>query len=469
MVKSQVIEGISGLRGYGPEFMNRLEQFTVAYAAFYKDKGMNRVVFGRDTRPGEIKVLETVKEIYLGCGYNFIDLGITPTPTVQLIAKELGILGNEGTASHNPNPWIGLKPFTSEGIIPASDLEAIQRIACSTRPAYDGNMGRTVGIDSIIDLSIAQITGNKALDYHISKVLDVFGKQIVDAIRQKRYKVVVDHVMGAGYVIVPELLKHLGCDVIQVDEGEPMTHFPREEPEPTPKNLSGFAELLIQENADIGFAVDPDVDRLVLGSTQGCLSEEYTLAIAIKYFTERYEPGTAVVNLSTSRMGEEIARENGWQFIRTPVGERNVLDGILSNRAVIGGEGNGGIIYPGLAPGRDAIYGMVLTLAYMAETSQSLASIVKGIPKYHMTKDKFILKDGIDFNNVLTQVRDLVVLKSIGGLIGEDSRDGLRLDFENGWVHLRKSNTEPIIRVIAEARTEEDVENLVTRIRSLFE
>ena len=470
MEKSQLIESISGLRGYGPGFLERVMNFSKAYSIFYKQKGMNTIVFGRDTRPEENKILERVKKIYLNNGCDFIDVGITPTPTVQLIAKDFNVLSNEGTASHNPNPWIGIKYFDSKGIISLNNLKGIQKIIKSKKNYSNKSIGKIKNINNLIKEKIPKITNNKVLDYHIFRIINTFDKQTIDLIRQKHYKVVVDHVRGAGYIIIPSLLKYLGCEVIQVYRGKPKKCFPRKNPEPTPNNLQRFTQLLKKEKIDIGFAVDPDVDRLILGSKGICYSEEYTLAIAIKYFTEKYNSGVAITNLSTSRMGEDIIKENKkWKFFRTPVGERNVLNGILKHKALIGGEGNGGIINPKVSPGRDAIYGIVLVLAYMVESSQDLNSIIKKIPKYYMSKIKIPLREKNNIKEIISQIKKLDFSKNIGEIIKINEIDGLRIDYENSWFHLRISNTEPIIRLIVESKSKDNIEELIKKIKSLIE
>ena len=467
-----LIESISGLRGTKEELIKRLHVFAKAYAQYYRERGIKKVVFGRDTRPGEVDVLNVVKEIFLNQGIDFIDLGIVPTPVPQLIAKDYGILGMEGTASHNPNPDVGLKPSDSEGSLTADKLKDIYELIENPLPDYNGKKGEILEISDLIkedtEVITHKVTGDLALDYHISKILDSFDDKTIKAIQKKKYKVVVDHVMGAGYKVVPELLKYLGCKVISVYEGEPGEKFPREFPEPTPKNLSKFEGLIKKSGADIGFAVDPDVDRLVLGDVNGCLSEEYIFAITIKYFTEKYESGAIVSTFSTSRMGEVIAKKAGWDFYKTAVGERNVLEGILNKGAIIGGEGSGGIINPEIAPGKDAVYGIVMVLAYMAETNQSLDSILKTIPKYYMIKDKIRLDEGIDVDDVLSNAKPEIYDSKLGAVLGMDDSDGMRIDFEKGWVNLRKSNTEPIVRIMAEAESEELMEYLMDKTRELF-
>ena len=466
-----LIESISGLRGTKEELIKRLHVFAKAYAQYYREKGIRKVVFGRDTRPGEVDVLNVVKEIFLKEGIDFIDLGIVPTPVPQLIAKDYGILGMEGTASHNPNPDVGLKPSDSEGSLTVDKLKGIYDLIKNPLPDYNGKKGEVLEISDLIkeDTDIThKVTGNLALDYHLSKVLDSFDDKTIKAIQEKNYKVVVDHVMGAGYKVVPELLKYLNCEVVQVYEGEPGEKFPREFPEPTPKNLLKFEELIKESNADIGFAVDPDVDRLVLGDVNGCLSEEYIFAITIKYFTEKYKSGAMVSTFSTSRMGDVIAKKAGWDFYKTVVGERNVLEGILKNNAIIGGEGSGGIINPKIAPGKDAIYGIVLVLAHMAETNKSLESILKIIPKYFMIKDKIRLDSGIDVDEIISKAKPEIYEDKLGEVLNIDDSDGIRIDFEKGWVSLRKSNTEPIVRIMTEADSEELMEYLMRKTKDLF-
>jgi phosphomannomutase len=409
-----------------------------------------------------------VRDIYLRNGLNFIDLGIATTPTIQLIAKDFNVLGNSGTASHNPDPWIGYKPLDPKGILSMKNFKLIQEMINSKNDYYEGLLGKKIKFDDLISSSVPIVTNNKALDYHIFKVLSDFDYSTIAKIRSKKYKVVVDHVLGAGHIIIPKLLEHLNCEVVEVYNSKPKKSFPRDFPEPIPENLRKFEKLLLMDAVDIGFAVDPDVDRLVLGVDGKCLSEEYTLAIAIKYFIKKYKSGTVIANLSTSRMGEDIAKEKGWKFIRTPVGERNVLDEIISQEALIGGEGNGGIINPNITPGRDAIYGIVLVLAYMAESSLSLVSIVEDLPKYCMIKTKIHYEDGINLDDVIDKARKLIVPESLGSFVSENNQDGLRMDYEKGWVHLRGSNTEPIIRIIAEAKSDNDMRELVTRIRALF-
>jgi phosphomannomutase len=441
-----LIVSISGIRGVIGESLT--PESIVRYAGAFgrycrKANGASpSVILGRDGRVTGSLVAPLVSSALIARGVHVRDIGICPTPTVQ-IAVERGEAdgGIAVTASHNPMQWNGLKFMASTGMfLDGDENRELRRIADEPPGPYASwdTLGKSTNED-------------EWLARHIDAVLDL-DLMDVESIRRRRFRVVLDCVNAAGGMIVPRLLERLGCDVIPLncDVSGVFAHTP----EPIPENLTGLASRVSAEKADIGIAVDPDVDRLVLITERGDpYSEEYTIASAVEFVLGRRggkrsgAPARVVVNLSTTRAVDDIARAHGAEVIRTPVGEINVAKRMKETGAAIGGEGSGGVILPDVHLGRDAIVGIGLLLQLLADSGKTLSALKAGLPSYQIAKGKIEL-GSVSPDEVLAHI---MKAHARDGRINTD--DGLKIDFDDYWVHLRKSNTEPIVRIIAEAHT----------------
>ncbi len=454
---------ISGIRGVIGESLT--PEAVIRYAGAFGEycrKGRQAppsVVVGRDGRSTGSFVAPLVRSALVAKGVNVRDIGICPTPTVQ-IAVERGAAdgGIAVTASHNPMQWNGLKFMASTGMfLDAEENRELWHLAeIGSAYAPWQSLGK-------------ETSETEWLDRHIDAVLGL-DLMNADLIRRRRFRVVLDCVNAAGGIIVPRLLKKLGCDVIGLncDVSGVFAHTP----EPIPENLTALASRVPLEKADLGIAVDPDVDRLVLITEKGePYSEEYTIASAVEFVLGRHDAQRSgvkpnvVVNLSTTRAVDDIARAHGATVIRTPVGEINVAKRMKESGALIGGEGSGGVILPDVHLGRDAIVGIGLLLQLLAESGTTLSGLKARLPSYQIAKGKIEL-GAVSPDEILEAVRKAHARE---GKINTD--DGLKIDFEDYWVHLRKSNTEPIVRVIAEAHTMDRAAAVVgafrTEIRTL--
>jgi phosphomannomutase len=375
----------------------------------------------------------------LAAGCEAVDLGICPTPTVELaIIEERASGGMVITASHNPVEWNGLKLIGEDGVF--LDAEKGQQVV---KLYHEGLTGcadwQRVGRVSSLMMAIEQ---------HIQRILTL---TLIDAerIRARRFRVVVDCVNGAGGVIVPDLLRRLGCDVITLN-GEPAGRFAHP-PEPLPEHLGDLCRVVREVHADVGFAVDPDADRLAIVSEQGeAIGEEFTVTLATKFVLGK-RPGPVVVNLSTTRMIDDVAAVVGVPVERTPVGEVYVAHRMQEIGASAGGEGNGGVMLPDLHLGRDAPLGIALVLSYLAETGVTVSDLARSVPNYTMIKWRIDLA-GLDSRKAIEQVTGAYKDEMI------DLRDGVKIVRERSWIHIRPSNTEPIMRIFAEAETREEAE-----------
>ena len=443
------ISGIRGLVGDGldPEV---LVKYTSAFADLI---GKGTVVVGRDARiTGEM-----VKSIVIGTltakGLNVLDIGITPTPTVQYTVKTLNASGGIAiSASHNPNEWNALKLINKTGQFLDPD-EYLKMVSLLEQPE-----NKFVGWQNVGQMQ----NYPDGLKRHKEDVLAL--KYIdIEAIRKRKFKVVADCVNGAGSYIIPELLEDFGCDVIKIN-CEKTGIFPRL-PEPLPENLTETMELVKKSDVDLGIVVDPDVDRLVLITEKGePFGEENTISQAVKFILAK-EKGSVCVNLSTTRSVDDIASENGCMSFRAAVGEANVVKKMKECKAIIGGEGSGGVILPELHYGRDALVGIALTLQHLLEFGKPLSELKNSMPAYFIAKKKADLV-GVQPDEVLEKLAEDFKNEKI------NTEDGLKIDFEDHWVHFRKSNTEPIIRIVTEAKDKNMAEELSTfyfnKIKSLF-
>lgn len=432
--------GIAGLRGIvgdslTPEIVKRIT------AAFLKVSKRKKIVVGRDTRESGVSIQNTILATLKHFHCNSIDLGIATTPTVEIMVPELKADGGIIiTASHNPPEWNGIKFLNEQGLfIDEAEWEKISNTFEQEDFELDPNIiiKADIGIDN-------------SVDRHLNRVLSVDYLPI-ELIKSKRFRVAYDGNGGTGGTIFPIFFKELGCETILAgcDRLGEFSHGL----EPTATNLEGVGAAWRDKNIDIGFASDPDSDRLVVIAENGkVLSEEYTLALSTEFVVSK-KSGTVVINLSTSSVIESIAQRYNVDVFRTKIGERNVVEGMLEHGAVIGGEGNGGVILPDVHLGRDGIVGAVLILALLADRDMNLSRIIQTLPLYFMEKEK-ILDNGkldSDLNNFVCKFSPEKV----------DYTDGVRLVFPNGWLHLRKSNTEPIIRIIAESDSKKGTANLI--------
>ena len=443
---------VSGMRGIvgkdlTPELVAR---HAAALGAWARSNGRPVVVLGRDARTSGPMFARAATAGFMSVGVEVIDVGIAPTPTVQLAVEHHHAgAGLILTASHNPIEWNALKLVGPDGIfLDGADGAAVRALAEAGPPrtGWDG-----VG-------AVREDTG--AVARHLEQVLAL--KEIdVPGIRARRFPVALDCVRGAGGVAIPALLEQLGCTIHAINT-ETDGRFPRP-PEPVPENLGELSRLVQQTGSAIGLAVDPDVDRLALVDETGRpIGEDYTLAFAVRaVLGGRKEPSPVVVaNLSTSLVVEDAARLGGARFVRAPVGEANVARAIRDEGAVIGGEGNGGVILPGLHIGRDAPVGVALILHLMATSGQAVSQLVAGQPRYQIVKAK--APRGKDLVPVYSALQKRFPDASV------DTRDGMRLSWADRWVHVRPSGTEPIVRFIAEAPTRDDAEQLISACRELF-
>jgi len=435
-----LIISISGMRGVIGENLTPViaAEYGCAFGTFLKDRAESgerrlRVCIGRDSRVSGPMLLSAMAAGLCAVGVDVIDLGLVPTPSVGIMVRALESDGGIViTASHNPVPYNGIKLLLGNGMAPPADT------AAEIKRAFLDKRFHLVG-----STQCGKVVHNAETDrVHIEKVLAIVQ---AEQIAGKGYKVVLDSVNGAGGVITKRLLAELGCDVVAVND-EPTGLFAHE-PEPTAANLTGLCRLVREENADLGFAQDPDADRLAVVDEKGTyVGEEYTLALAAKHIFST-AGGTAAANLSTSRMIDDVAQGAGSRVIRTPVGEAHVANAMIEHGCIIGGEGNGGVIDLRVGPIRDSLVGIVLVLQLMAETGKSLNELVHEIGGYSMHKDKFAAD--------AEQAQRIMELAAEGfGDAKVNTDDGLRLDLADGWVHLRTSNTEPVMRVIVEARDE---------------
>ncbi len=449
-----LIKSISGIRGTigGAQGDNLtpidVVRFTTAYARLIASRNAGRrikIVVGRDARLSGPMVAPLVEGTLLAAGADVIDAGLCTTPGTEMavIAEEAdgGIII---TASHNPRQWNALKLLDANGEF-LSDAEGRQVLALAEECGYD-----YPAVDAIGRVL-------KRFDFNDEHIRRVLALPLVDveAVRRRRFRVVIDAVNSVGGVVMPKLLRELGCEVIELN-CEPTGEFAHN-PEPLPENLTAISEAVVREKADLGIVVDPDVDRLAFVSEDGSMFvEEYTLVAVADYILSR-RAGNTVSNLSSSRALRDVTERRGGRYEASAVGEVNVVRTMKETGAVIGGEGNGGVIYPELHYGRDALVGTALFLTYLAEKGTTMTELRKSYPAYYASKNKIELTPAIDVDKVLLEMKHRYAAERVTDI------DGVKIDFPTSWVHLRKSNTEPIVRVYTEARTMAEAEALAQR------
>jgi phosphomannomutase len=447
--------GVSGMRGTIGGTLTPLviSRMAGAFAAWLKGAGKPAngkhfcVVLGRDSRPSGTWVRDAAVATLTASGIEVIDLDIVTTPGVAMMVKHLNAdAGMIVTASHNPIEWNGLKLLNRNAVAPPP-LDANDIIAM-----YHDHRTALARVHDLI----APRKSGQTHALHVQRVLehvDVLG------ISSKRLKVVLDSVNGAGGVATAMLLSRLGCQVVHMN-ATPDGQFPHE-PEPTATNLVGLCDEVRRQKAAVGFAQDPDADRLAVVDEEGTyIGEEYSLALAAKWIMSRKAGAVAVANLSSSRMLDDVAAAHGGRVIRTPVGEANVIDCMLQNNASIGGEGNGGVIDPRIVPGRDSLVGIAYVLQLMAATNKTISQLVGEIPRYEIVKTKFDCKRE-DANRAVEAIKKQFAHERT------DTQDGIRIDWDNAWVHARPSNTEPIMRIIAEGPDRATADARIAQVRDV--
>lgn len=446
-----LIKSISGIRGtiggHTGDTLNPLDivKFTTAYATFIRRSGKsesNKIVVGRDARISGLMVKNVVCGTLMGMGYDVINIGLATTPTTELAVRMSGAAGGIIiTASHNPRHWNALKLLNKEGefltkadgneVLEFADKEDFEYADVDHLGSYtDDNTFNQKHIDSVLAL----------------KLVDV------EAIKNAHFKVIVDSINSVGGIILPELLKALGVEYKFLN-GEPNGDFAHN-PEPLEKNLGGIMDEIAKGGYDLGIVVDPDVDRLAFICEDGKMfGEEYTL-VSVADYVLSHTPGNTVSNLSSTRALRDVTEKHGGVYTPAAVGEVNVTTKMKEVHAVIGGEGNGGVIYPESHYGRDALVGIALFLSSLAQKGCKVSELRKTFPNYFIAKNRIDLTPETDVDAILNKVKDMYKDEQITDI------DGVKIDFPDKWVHLRKSNTEPIIRVYSEAKTMEEADAL---------
>lgn len=450
-----LIKSISGIRGTmgGAEGQGLtpidVVKFTASFCAMMQKKSNTtaiKIIVGRDARISGSMVNSLVCNTLVGMGAHVVDLGLTTTPTVEVaVPVEGATAGIILTASHNPKQWNALKLLNEKGeFISAQEGEEVLRLAESGEVTF-------AEIDAL-----GSIVAKDYLDLHIQEILalPLVNKE---AISQANFNIAVDAVNSTGGIYVPALLAALGVTQVHKLYCEPNGHFPHN-PEPLPENLQDIADLVVKEKCDLAIVVDPDVDRLAFVCEDGSMfGEEYTL-VAVADYILGHKKGNTVSNLSSTRALRDVTEQHGAVYTAAAVGEVNVVATMKATNAVIGGEGNGGIIYPDAHYGRDALVGIALFLSHLAAKKMTVSALRNSYPSYTASKNKIELSEGMDVDFILKEVQSLFPDAQINTI------DGVKFDFPDGWVHLRKSNTEPIVRVYAEHKSKQAADELAAKL-----
>lgn len=452
-----LIKSISGIRGtiggVPGENLSPLDvvKFTSAYGMWLKQQEQTseyKVVIGRDARVSGHLISNIVSGTLMGLGIHVIDLGLSTTPTVEMAVTRLNAQGGIIlTASHNPKQWNALKLLNHKGeFISETDGQLILKLAEAEQFSY-------ADVNHIGQYQ----TNTDSLDYHIEQIL-ALPYVDTEAIKAKQFTVVVDAINSSGSFAVPALLKALGVNQIHVLNETPNGHFAHN-PEPLPEHLSELSSTVVKKQAHLGISVDPDVDRLALVNEDGeMFGEEYTLVAVADYVLKFYEKGNTVSNLSSTRALRDVTEKAGGQYNASAVGEVNVVRMMKETNAVIGGEGNGGIILPDLHYGRDALVGIAIFLTHLAKSGKTMSVLRKSYPSYHISKNKIELTPELNVDKVLDAVHQKYKSQPVNTI------DGVKIEFSKEWVHLRKSNTEPIIRIYSESESITTADNLAKKI-----
>jgi phosphomannomutase len=454
-----LIKSISGIRGtIGGKVgggLNPLDtvKFVSAYATFIRKNNQtdsNTIVVGRDARISGKMMEQLVVGTLMGMGFDVVNIGLATTPTTEVaVAMEKACGGIILTASHNPKQWNALKLLNEKGeFLNAEEGSEVLRIAEAEAFEY-------ADVDHLGKVSEKDYT-----DKHIQAVLDL-ALVDVEAIRAADFEVAIDCVNSVGGIVLPKLLKALGVNRVNELYCTPDGHFPHN-PEPLKEHLGDISKLVGTSKSDVGFVVDPDVDRLAIICEDGeMFGEEYTL-VAVADYVLQHTPGNTVSNLSSSRALRDVTRKYGCEYNAAAVGEVNVTTKMKETNAVIGGEGNGGVIYPASHYGRDSLVGIALFLSYLAKEKKTVSQLRATYPEYYMAKQKVELTPDIDVDSILEAVKKKYSSYDVTDI------DGVKIDFPDKWVHLRKSNTEPIIRVYSEAHTMKEAEDIGGEIMNVI-
>ncbi|MCR4663985.1 MAG: phosphoglucosamine mutase [Paludibacteraceae bacterium] len=452
-----LIKSISGIRGTiggrAGEGLSGVDivRFAAAYCV-QRSKALpanKKIVVGRDARLSGEMVYQLVSGTLVSMGYDVVNIGLATTPTTELaVTAEQAAGGIILTASHNPKQWNALKLLNEQGEF-LNDAEGKEVLRIAERGDFT-----FAGVDEL-----GHITEKDYLPYHVDKVLNL---KLVnrDAIAKRHFKVVIDCVNSVGGMAIPAMLRALGVEDIVCLNCEPTGQFAHN-PEPIPQNLTETSEVMRKSKADVGFVVDPDVDRLAIICENGeMFVEEYTL-VSVADYVLSHTTGNTVSNLSSSRALRDVTVGYGGSYSASAVGEVNVVTEMKRTGAIIGGEGNGGVIYPECHYGRDALAGVALFLSGLAEKGCTVSEWKRELPQYAISKNRIDLKAGMDVDAVLQRVKEAYKNERV------NDTDGVKIDFEEGWVHLRKSNTEPIIRVYSEATTTEAADELAKKVMQM--
>jgi phosphomannomutase len=449
-----LIKSISGIRGTIGERVGEdltpqdIVLYTTSYALWVKNnsnKENNKIVVGRDARISGEMVQGFVINTLISMGFDVVSLNLSTTPTVEIaVPIEKADGGIIITASHNPMNWNALKLLNSKGeFLSSSDGEEVLKIA----ETYDNKLNKTEKIGKLVEK-------DNYIDIHIDNILKL-NLVDVESIKKKNYKIVVDAVNSTGGIAVPKLLKKLGVDVVKL-YCDPTGEFPHN-PEPLKENIYDLSNLVIKEGADLGIVVDPDVDRLAFVCENGdVFGEEYTL-VACSDYVLSLQPGSTVSNLSSTRALKDISNKYNCEYNSSAVGEVNVVEMMKKTNAIIGGEGNGGIILPQLHYGRDALLGIALFLSHLSNSGLKCSDLRKTYPNYFMSKKKIEIDINFKYNKMISYFKTKYSAEKINLI------DGLKIDFSDSWVQLRKSNTEPIIRIYSEAKTQDLADNIANK------
>ena len=443
-----LIKSISGIRGTiggtAGEGLNPLDitKFVAAYATLIRKTTSvksNTIVVGRDARISGEMVRSCVCGTLMGMGFDVIDIGLASTPTTELAVTMSGSCGGIIlTASHNPKQWNALKLLNEKGeFLNAAEGNEVLSIAAAEAFGFADidHVGHYIKDDSYNQKHIDSVLALELVD--------------VEAIRKAGFKVAIDCVNSVGGIVLPELLTQLGVGTVEKLYCEPTGDF-QHNPEPLEKNLTDIMGLMKKADLDVAFVVDPDVDRLAIIDENGNMyGEEYTLVTVADYILQ-HTPGNTVSNLSSTRALRDVTRKYGLEYNASAVGEVNVVTKMKDTGAVIGGEGNGGVIYPASHYGRDALVGIALFLTYLAKKQMTVSELRKTYPAYYMAKNRIDLTPDVDVDAILVKVKEIYANEEVNDI------DGVKIDFPDKWVHLRKSNTEPIIRVYSEAGSPEE-------------
>ncbi|WP_268122801.1 phosphoglucosamine mutase [Roseivirga pacifica] len=449
-----LIKSISGIRGtIGGKVDEALTpidavKFAAAFGTWVKEKsGISKIVIGRDARPSGEMISNLVSSTLIGLGIDVIDLGLSTTPTVEMAVPAEGAGGGIIlTASHNPVQWNALKLLNAKGeFISGDDGKEVLEIAKADKYTFAEvkKLGKISKNDTYITKHIEEVLKLPLVD--------------VEAIKKAKFKVVIDCVNSTGGISLPPLLKALGVEVIEELYCEPNGHFPHN-PEPLPEHLGQICSVLEKGHHDLGIVVDPDVDRLCFIDENGVpFGEEYTLVAVADYILSK-QKGNTVSNLSSTRALRDVTEKHGGTYQAAAVGEVNVVTKMKETNAIIGGEGNGGIIYPELHYGRDALVGIALFLTHLANFGKRVSMLRASYPNYFISKNKIDLSPDIDVDKVLVEMKERYKKQPINTI------DGVKIEFDKEWVHLRKSNTEPIIRIYAESESHATADHLANKI-----